>query len=159
GKNKRSITGRFVPLRYVNLVWKDEKVYKIFAFSLFIAFVCCKEDYKYPLGGGNPSLDLKEVPNSAFFGDSLSFKVGVTDQGTVLSPLSVQQYYSEDLVSEHTIRTNEYDVYSRKIYVPYLANIPNGTATLKFVLQNVGMVTVEDPKEWPLSRPDFPFLN
>lgn len=136
-----------------------KKYIKYFAFSLFIAFVGCKEDYKYPLGGGNPSLDLKEVPNSAFFGDSLSFKVGVTDQGTALSTLKVQLYYSEDLVSEHTIRTKEYGDYSGKIYVPYLANIPNGTATLKFVLQNVGMVTVEETKELPLSRPDFPFLN
>src|SRR5690606_13639528 len=97
---------------------------KYFVYSLFIAFVACKEDYKYPLGGGNPSLELKEVPNSAFFGDSLSFNLNVADQGTALSTLKVQLYYSEDLVSERIIRTKDYGDYSGKIYIPYLANIP-----------------------------------
>lgn len=128
-------------------------------FGLFVAFVGCKEDYKYPLGGGSPLLDVTSVPNSAFFGDSLSFDARVSDAGKALSTLKVQLYYSEDLVSERTIRTKEYGDYAGKIYIPYLANIPNGTAKLKFILQNVGMTTTEKVIDLPLSRPDFPFLN
>ena len=33
--------------------------------------------------------------------------------------------------------------YTGKINVPYLANIPNGTATLKFILQNINFTITE----------------
>lgn len=38
--------------------------------------------------------------------------------------------------------------YTGKIYVPYLANIPNGTATLKFILQNINFTITEKAMTW-----------
>jgi len=119
----------------------------------------CKEEYRYPLGGGSPSLTVDEVADNAYFGDSLSFRVAVADDGTELSTLKVQLYFSGDKVSEKIIRTKSYGNYNAKIFVPFYKDIPNGTAELRFVLENVGMVKVEEMKELALSRPDFPYLN
>ncbi|HLT86190.1 MAG TPA: DUF5125 domain-containing protein [Sphingobacterium sp.] len=128
-------------------------------FLCLVAMVSCKEDYKYPLGGGNPIMELNEVPTTAFFGDSIPFNVYVSDDGKELSTLKVHLYFSGDLVSETVIRTKEYGHYNGKIYVPFLKNIPDGTAQLKFVLENVGMVKKEQQKDLALSRPDFPYLT
>lgn len=128
-------------------------------FLCLVAMVSCKEDYKYPLGGGNPIMELNEVPTTAFFGDSIPFNVYVSDDGKELSTLKVHLYFSGDLVSETVIRTKEYGHYNGKIYVPFLKNIPDGTAQLKFVLENVGMVKKKQQKDLALSRPDFPYLT
>lgn len=133
---------------------------KYIVLFLFIAsVVACKEDYEYPLGGGNPVMELQEVPATALFGDSIPFSVNVKDDGTQLSTVKVQLYFSGDLVSETVIRTKEYGNYSSKIYVPFFKDISDGTAQLKFVLENVGMVKNEQEQDLDLSRPDFPYLT
>ncbi|KGE15264.1 DUF5125 domain-containing protein [Sphingobacterium deserti] len=129
---------------------------------LFVALAsvwACKEEYRYPLGGGKPILMVEELATNAYFGDSLSFRVAVADDGTELSTVKAQLYFSGDKVAETIIRTKSYGSYDAKIYVPFYKDIPNGTAELRLVLENVGMVKVEETKELALSRPDFPFLN
>lgn len=49
--------------------------------------------------------------------------------------------------------------YTGKIYIPYYANIPNGKATLKYILQNIHFTTTEQETELTLARPDFPYLT
>ncbi|WP_437920939.1 DUF5125 domain-containing protein [Sphingobacterium sp. LRF_L2] len=137
-----------------------EKIVKFLGFMLVSAmFFACKQDYKYSLGGGHPMLNINELPSSAYFGDSIAFDMAVADDGTELSTLKVQLYFSGDLVSEKTIRTKTYGNYSGKIYIPFLKDVPDGTAQLRFVLENVGMVKVEEQRDLVLSRPDFPYLN
>ncbi|TDS15823.1 DUF5125 domain-containing protein [Sphingobacterium paludis] len=119
----------------------------------------CKEEYRYPLEGGKPTLAVEELATSAHFGDSLSFRLAVADDGTELSTVKAQLYFSGDKVAETIIRTKSYGNYTAKIYVPFYKDIPNGTAELRFILENVGMVKVEETKELALTRPDFPFLN
>lgn len=128
-------------------------------FLLLVTAVACKEDYEYPLGGGNPTFKIQEVPTVAHFGDSIPFLVDVTDEGTALSTLKVQLLFSGDLVSETVIRTKDYGSYRGKIFVPFYRDIPNGAAQLKFVLENVGMVKSETEQDLSLSRPDFPYLD
>ena len=56
------------------------------------------------------------------------------------------------MVSETVIRTKvSGQEYNGKIYVPYLANIPNGTATLKFILQNINFTITEKSYDVALS--------
>ncbi|TJY64307.1 DUF5125 domain-containing protein [Sphingobacterium alkalisoli] len=124
-----------------------------------VAFSSCKEELIVPIGEGLPSIDITAVPTNAFFGDSISYTVNVADQAIDLSTLKVQLYYSEEVVAEQTIRTKAYGTYSGKIFVPYYANVPNGTATLKFTLQNITLTKTEKEVELPLARPDFPYLT
>lgn len=121
--------------------------------------VACQQDYKYPLGGGKPTLAVQQLASDAHFGDSISFTVAVGDDGTALSTLKAQLYFSGDMVSETTIRTANYGNYTGKIGIPFYKDIPNGNAELRFVLENVGMVKAEESKTLALTRPDFPFLN
>lgn len=117
---------------------------------------CTKEDTAAP---GNPLITPKTEFSTAHFGDSLEFKVDVSDEEVPLSTLKAQLFYSEEMVSEVVIRTKANGEYSGKIYVPYLANVPNGTATLKLVLQNIRLTVSEKEIDLPLTRPDFPYLT
>lgn len=124
---------------------------------LVAVFNACEKDKNTPVG--SPTLTVSLADEKSFFGDSLAFTVEVADQGVDLSTLKVQLLYSEDVVAEELIRTKTYGTYAGKIYIPFLANIPNGTASLKFTLQNVSLTTSTEVVPLPLERPDFPFLT
>ena len=118
---------------------------------------CKKEEQKAP---GNPVLNTQTEFSAAHFGDSLQFTVSVSDDADIpLSTLKARLYYSDELVSETVIRTKAEGDYTGKIYIPYYANVPNGTATLKLVLQNINFTIREETYELPLERPDFPYLT
>lgn len=130
-------------------------------FALALAgVVCmnsCNDDDFLP---GNPVMDLKALNADAFFGDSLPFTVKASDVDVPLSTLKAQLFYGEEKVSETVIRTKTSgNDYSGKIYIPFLPNIQNGKATLKYVLQNINFTTTEQTQEIKLVRPDYPSLT
>lgn len=117
----------------------------------------CKDDDE-PFG--NPVIDYRDATETAHFGDSLSFTVNAADAEVALSTLKAQLYYGDEMVEETVIRTKESGKdYTGKIYLPYFANVPDGTATLKLVLQNINFTISE--KEYPvrITHPDFPYLT
>lgn len=129
---------------------------------LFIAmgmmlFNSCKKDEAER--AGNPVITPKSEFTAAHFGDSLQFVVEVSDAEVSLSTLKAQLFYSEEMVSETVIRTKTNGEYTGKIFVPFYANVPNGTATLKLVLQNTSLTISEKELDLPLTRPDFPYLT
>lgn len=108
---------------------------------------------------GLPTLTNLSTLSSASFGDSIPFTVTVGDRDNVpLSTLKAKLYFSDEEVQHVTIRTKTAGVYEGKIYVPFLKNIPNGTATLKFALQNIGMTITEVEHDLALSRPNYSSL-
>lgn len=130
--------------------------YAIMALAGIFLFSACKDD-ELP---GNPVIDYNNNVNTAFFGDSLPFTVKASDVDVPLSTLKAQLYYGEQKVSETVIRTKvSGQDYSGKIYLPYFANVPDGTATLKFVLQNIHFTKSEKEVEVPITHPDFPYLT
>jgi hypothetical protein len=106
---------------------------------------------------GNPVIELKSDLNSAMFGDSVPFTVGVSDE-VPLSTLKAKLYFGDELVSETTIRTKNNADYTGKIYVPFYKNIPNGTATVEFILQNTSMTITKKTYDLAVTRPDYPYL-
>jgi len=100
----------------------------------------------------------KSEMGSAQFGDSLQFTVNVNDN-VPLSTLKARLFFGEEMVSETVIRTKTNDDYTGKIYVPYYANIPNGKATLRLIMQNIHFTITEQEFEVSLTRPDFPYLT
>jgi hypothetical protein len=124
--------------------------------ALIMAGACSQEeDAKAP---GNPVIEPKTEFNGAHFGDSLQFTIGVKDDIVPLSTLKVKLYFGDEVVAETAIRTKTNGDYTGKIYVPFEANIPNGTATLEFVLTNTHMTTVTKTYDLPVTRPDYPYL-
>lgn len=124
-----------------------------------VALYSCKKDEKYVYQIGEPKLEVKSDISAAHFGDSLVFQVHASDQEIALSTVKVQLFFTDDQVSETTIRTKENGDYSGKIFIPFYKNVPNGKATLKFILQNISQKMTEQSYEIDLTRPDFPYLN
>ncbi|WP_106831365.1 DUF5125 domain-containing protein [Parabacteroides pacaensis] len=133
---------------------------KIYYLACMLAILllanACKDDDMLP---GNPVVNPQTEVTGAHFGDSLQFTVDAADAEVPLSTLKAQLFYDEEMVSETVLRTKTNAEYSGKIYIPYYANVPNGTATLKFVLQNIHFTITEKEYDLPLTRPDFPYLT
>lgn len=109
---------------------------------------------------GNPVIDYKDAATQAHFGDSLAFTVKATDVDVPLSTLKAQLFFGEEMVEETVIRTKESGKdYTGKIYVPYFANVPDGTATLKLILQNINFTITEQEYPVAISHPQFPYLT
>lgn len=133
--------------------------YNLYIFVCLVLALSCQKEKEYSYNIGNPSITINNAPTSALFGDSLLFNIAVEDKEVPLSTVKVQLYYSDEKVSETIIRTKQNGTYTGKIYIPFLKDIPDGTATLKFVLQNISQKTTEKEIPLPLSRPNFPYLD
>lgn len=126
------------------------------ALCALAGFISCEDDTE---SAGRPELTLNSDISAAQFGDSIAFTTTVTDPEIALSTLKAQLYFGDEMVSETIIRTKTNGQYSGKIFVPSLQNIPNGTATLKFVLQNIRFSIAEETFNLPLTRPDYSYLT
>lgn len=151
----QSLLFRIVGINKKELLMK-KYLYSILVVSTLIILNACSDDDKK---AGNPTIDIKSKYGNAMFGDSLPFSVDVADKDVALSTVKVQLYFDEEKVSETVVRTKTEGNYEGKIFVPFLKDIPNGTATLKFVLQNINFTITEEAYDLPLTRPDFPSLT
>ncbi|MDD3309641.1 MAG: DUF5016 domain-containing protein, partial [Dysgonamonadaceae bacterium] len=133
------------------------KIYSLFAVILFL--VACNSESDFPGQPGDPQISSKQVPSSAFFGDSIPFSAMVSDSKVPLSTLKAQLYYGEDKVSETVIRTKSDGNYQGKIYAPFFKNIPDGSATLKLVLQDIHFTIKEESFTVALQRPQYEFIT
>ncbi|MGL4993292.1 MAG: DUF5125 domain-containing protein [Bacteroidales bacterium] len=131
--------------------------YIYLAIAGLVGLSSCNED---DLKVGNPLIDIRSEITAAYMGDSLQFTVNASDDQVALSTLKAELFLGEEKVSQTVIRTKvSGDNYSGKIYVPYLQNIPNGKATLKYTLQNINFTTSEKETQIEVSRPDYPYLT
>lgn len=134
-------------------------IYSCISAGIILFAACKKGEQSYTYLKGNPVLVLKSNLTSAHFGDSLAFKLQVSDTEIPLSTVKAQLFYTDDKVQEVTIRTKENGEYSGKIYVPFYKNVPDGMATIKFVLQNTSKKTTEQSFDINLSRPDYEYIS
>lgn len=135
------------------------KLYNLLIASTAAAamFASCSDDDP---AIGCPVIDYHNPTTSAHFGDSIPFSVKASDLEVPLSTLKARLYYGEDMVEEVVIRTKESGKdYEGKIYVPYYANIPDGTATLELVLQNINFTITTETYDLPITHADYPYLT
>ena len=117
----------------------------------------CSKDEPAP---GNPVMEITGNLKSACFGDSLSFTVKATDTEVPLSTIHAELYFGDEMVAEEVIRTKVSGAeYPCKMYVPYIANIPDGRATLKLMLQNIHFTTTEQTFTVDVTHADYPYLT
>ncbi|TCO09709.1 DUF5125 domain-containing protein [Natronoflexus pectinivorans] len=124
-------------------------------FSLMI-LTSCDDDKEV---AGNPELTVNTEIVSAHFGDSIQFNVTVNDDEVPLSTVKAQLFFGDEMVEETVIRTKENGQYHGVIFVPFLKNIPNGTATMRFVLQNIRFAVAQQSFDVALTRADYPYLT
>lgn len=106
---------------------------------------------------GNPVLEIENQFSNVHFGDDLPFTATVSDEIS-LSTLTAILYFGEEEVSRTTIRTKENGEYSGTISVPFEKDIPDGTATLEFVLVNTTLNSTTKSFDVPITRAQYPYL-
>jgi len=139
---------------------KNMKYIQIFLATIaMITFLSCNNQNDFPGAPGNPQITAQQVASSAYFGDSIPFSVTVNDDKVALSTVKVQLYYGSEMVSENTIRTKENGTYNGKLFAPLLKNVPDGTATIKFVLQDIHFTLIEKELPITLQRPQYDYID
>lgn len=131
--------------------------YWIFAFIVSFGPASCSDDVEEPRQEGNPTMQIEDQFANAHFGDILPFEVTVNDN-LPLSTLTAKLYFGEEEVSNTVIRTKENGKYSGTVSVPYGKNIPEGTATLEFILVNTTMKKTTQTFDVPVTRTSYPYL-
>lgn len=117
----------------------------------------CSDDDMAP---GNPVMNVTGDLGTAFFGDTLRFNIQASDAEVPLSTIHAEIYYGSEKVSEQVVRTKVSGAdYPIAVYVPYMANIPDGDATLRLTLQNIHFTITELNYNVAVSHKDYPELT
>jgi len=120
-------------------------------------WMSCTDDVTEIQPEGNPVMEVKSQFTNVHFGDVLPFTVAVSDD-IPLSVLTATLYFGDEEMETVTIRTKENGEYSGTIPVPFLKDIPDGTATLEFVLLNTTMKSAKQTIDVPITRAQYPYL-
>ncbi len=124
---------------------------------VFIGLTACADNVTEMQQAGNPTMQIENQFSNVHFGDILPFVVTVNDDKP-LSILTVKLYFGEEEMSKTTIRTKENGQYSGTINIPFLKDIPDGTATLEFELRNTTMKTAKTSFDVSVTRAKYPYL-
>lgn len=131
-----------------------------FLASAFVAvslLAACNDDDMIP---GNPVMEITGNLGSAAFGDTLRFDVKASDAEVPLSTIHADLYFGSEKVSEQVIRTKvSGETYPVAIYIPYMANIPDGEALLQLKLQNINFTITEQNFNVSIYHEDYPSLT
>lgn len=118
---------------------------------------CKDDDMKNP---GNPVMDITGNLGSACFGDTLRFDIKASDSEVPLSTIHADLYYETEKVYEQVIRTKvSGETYPVAIYIPYIADIPDGQASLVLTLQNINFTTTTETYAVNITHADYPYLT
>lgn len=131
--------------------------YWILGIMGLLGMMACTDEITEIEPEGNPILVVENQFANVHFGDELPFVASVSDE-IPLSTLTAILYFGEEEVSRTTIRTKENGEYSGTISVPFLKDIPDGTATLEFVLVNTTLKKVTQSFDVPVTRAPYPYL-
>lgn len=131
--------------------------YWMSALIVSLALVSCTNEVVEPQQEGNPAMQIENQFANVHFGDILPFEVTVNDD-VPLSTLTAKLYFGEEEVSKTIIRTKENGQYTGSIAIPYGKNIPDGTATLEFILINTTMKKTSQTFDVPVKRASYPYL-
>ena len=144
----------------INILRKFMKLNRLFLTTLAVAgiFASCQKEPQFITTDVGPVLTIESYSETALMGSKISFSVGMKDP-IALSTLKARLYFDQDMVSETVIRTKEQGSYQGEIEVPFFAAIPDGTASLVFVGQNIQMGLTEETVSVSVSRPDFEYLT
>ena len=131
--------------------------YWILSIVGLLGMMSCTDEITEIEPEGNPVLVIENQFANVHFGDELPFTASVSDNVS-LSTLTAILYFGEEEVSRTTIRTKENGDYTGTISVPFLKDIPDGTATLEFILTNTTLKRVTKSFDVPIKRAPYPFL-
>ena len=137
------------------------KILKYIALPLLAiaTMVGCQKEPELQITDKGPQMTVEAVSAEAYFGSNISFEVTMNDV-LPLSTLKAQLFFDDEMVGETVIRTKTNGTYSGTVLVPFAANIPDGTAKLALVGQNIqfGLTTIEKQVEVYRPQPEKIYL-
>lgn len=112
----------------------------------------CQEEKTLETTDKGPVMEVVSADDVACFGGNVHFSVSMKDP-VALSTLKAQVFFDDEMVAETVIRTKADGTYEDVVQVPFAADVPDGTAKLKLVGQNIkfGVTTIE--RDLRVSRP------
>ena len=119
--------------------------------------VSCDKEPELKVTDKGPDMKIS-IPESTLMGASLPFEINLNDK-IPLSTLKASLSFDGTVVSDITIRTKESGVYKDTLHVPFLANVSDGQADLKFVGQNIEFGITEQTLQVNVSRPIFDYMT
>lgn len=130
----------------------------LMAAGLICVSSCNDKNDEYEDVGKSTIISL-EGPDKAYMGDSIAFTFNVGDDGGIpLSTSKVQLFYGDEIVSERIVLTAKSGVYTGKILIPLMKDIPDGDALLKVRVQNARYASDVKEMNVAVSRPSYPYL-
>ncbi len=121
--------------------------------GVVLTISCGEEDN---VSSGNPVMSVTELASAAQYGDSIFFMVSCSDaEGVPLSTLKAYLEYSGEVVSSQVTRTKTTDTYKVSLYAPLYKNVPDGSAEIRLVLQNIQLTRTEQVINLALTRPHY----
>lgn len=133
------------------------KISSIILFAGAVSISCVREEQ--PTGSSDgPTVTIVEAPESALMGDALPYKVKIEDDNA-LSTLEVKLLFDETVVASQSIRTKEAGEYEGSLEIPFLKDIPDGTATLCFTATNTALAKTDLDQNVSVARPVFEYLT
>ena len=108
------------------------------------------------------SLEMKTaLPEKLYLSDDLNFTVDIASRFVGLSTVIVDLISGEEKIGSMefvSVEEKQQETFTGKISIPFVPNIPDGTATLKFTVKNVNGGKREFTYDIPIERPDYPEL-
>lgn len=125
-----------------------------------LALTSCQDEVKQlHFTDKGPEMTVDSYSTDVYMGADIYFQVSLSDREYDLSTVKAELYFDESKVSNVTLRTKTEGTYEGKINCPLYAKIPDGTASLVFIGQNVGMGITTDTVDVNVKRPDFDKLT
>ena len=129
--------------------------------ALFVAAIaitgCRLEEPEFITTDKGPSQTVT-LPSMALMGSQMDFSVALNDE-IALSTLKIKVLFDETVVADTTIRTKTNGTYEGHLMIPFLKDIPDGTATVKVTSQNIQFGLTDETYDLPVRRPAFEYLT
>ena len=136
---------------------KTFKIFLTIAVAV-LSLASCDDDENFTPTDEGPEMTIVSCPSSAYMGEIIPFEVTLTDP-IDLSTLKAKLLFDEEEVSTTTLRTKTNGTYQDTLEVPFLADIPDGDATIVFIGENIRWGKTYDTLTIAISRPDFDYLT
>ncbi|RZF58683.1 DUF5125 domain-containing protein [Sphingobacterium corticibacterium] len=122
--------------------------------GIILGFYSCKEETQID----TPSLTSYQIVDVAYMGDSIPVNITVDGQHP-LNQIKASFYRNDELIAESIIPINQGGTYQRKLPVPFVKDIENGSAEIQLMVRNKNFNYATTLIPIQVNRPKFPYLT
>jgi hypothetical protein len=131
---------------------KQMKNFFLISWVVILFYSCDKQNID------TPQTSSYSIAESANMADSIP--LGITVDGEYpMSNIRILFFFNDEKISENIIPTNNVGTFEKKLYVPYVKDIPDGIAEIQIVAKNKNFNYSVKTIPVNIVRPKFPYLT